>query len=504
MPQCLRVLHLDACYIVISKPAGLLSVPGRSGPGCDATTILTRWCESRNDAVVRAATTNRSPLLSVERQRDFEYGISGDTLSSPLSTSTTLSFTSVAQPRGPRRREAILRGWIPFALPPRTTSALTPLPAHRLDEATSGLLLFAWTTPALRSAMLHFAGRTMGKVYEAVVDTRYLESGATACSSALMCSDHGVITTPLRRHSHAPLLGEPGGRETMTQWRVLERGRGAARLELRPMTGRTHQLRLHCALPPPLGLGAPIIGDRFYGDPELAVDSYALELLKRGNTCGASNSVAGLLAMQYTAKRRALRAGSSGSAVAPQLASCRYLDGAATRSVPVASPRLLLHATELHIPDLLHGARGSPEAAAALLRWQQHDAKWPCRSFPVDDSEVHTLVKPSTHNLSRVRLPGSSPGDCSGVHGHNGAAEKMGMTPARTTYGSWVVRDESDSGRSLSTDSQEADRWHITVERDAGLATQMVPPHDGSSDNASEIFSAPSSRIVRFCDKADF
>lgn len=81
----------------------------------------------------------------------------------------------------------------------------------------------------------------------------------------------------------ATLLACPqeGAKPSLTRWRVLERSPGMVRLRLEPLTGRTHQLRLHCALPPPFGLGAPIIGDHFYGDPSAVPRSFLFILLAR-------------------------------------------------------------------------------------------------------------------------------------------------------------------------------------------------------------------------------
>jgi len=81
--------------------------------------------------------------------------------------------------------------------------------------------------------------------------------------------------------SGGALAFAPTAKPSVTRWRVLQRHAGMVRVELEALTGRTHQLRLHAALPPPLGLGAPILGDHFYGDPAGVHSSFLHQLLLR-------------------------------------------------------------------------------------------------------------------------------------------------------------------------------------------------------------------------------
>ena len=77
-------------------------------------------------------------------------------------------------------------------------------------------------------------------------------------------ADEGLIDLPLgasRRHPRLVDEGRRGGLPSRTRWRVLARGEGRAALALSPLTGRTHQLRVHCA-----ALGWPILGDPIYGN----------------------------------------------------------------------------------------------------------------------------------------------------------------------------------------------------------------------------------------------
>lgn len=125
--------------------------------------------------------------------------------------------------------------------------------AHRLDLDTSGLLLAAKGKEAYVRLQRLFTERRMEK--------RYL---AWVCGAVV--GDTGIIDLALRpdledrpRQLHDPVHGK----EAVTRWRVLTRRPDRTLVEFRPLTGRTHQLRVHAAHP--RGLDAPICGDRLYG-----------------------------------------------------------------------------------------------------------------------------------------------------------------------------------------------------------------------------------------------
>jgi tRNA pseudouridine32 synthase/23S rRNA pseudouridine746 synthase len=127
-----------------------------------------------------------------------------------------------------------------------------PWLAHRLDADTSGCLVIALRRAALLAAQALFASGAVGKTYWAVV------RGDVA-------GDAGMVTAPLRRVTGAGgwrMVVDREGQAAETEWRVLGRGGGVTWLELRPKTGRTHQVRVHCAT-----LGTPILGDERYGTP---------------------------------------------------------------------------------------------------------------------------------------------------------------------------------------------------------------------------------------------
>jgi tRNA pseudouridine32 synthase / 23S rRNA pseudouridine746 synthase len=176
--DALVVVHADAACIVVVKPAGLLSVPGRG--------------EHLQDCV---ASRVRSQF--------------GDTLV-----------------------------------------------VHRLDMATSGLMLFARGAAAQRTLSIAFAAREVHKRYVAVVE-------------GLIDQDSGEINLPLMAdwpNRPKQKADREHGKPSLTRYRVLARDEsaGTTRVELEPVTGRAHQLRVHL-----LSLGHPILGDALYAPPEV-------------------------------------------------------------------------------------------------------------------------------------------------------------------------------------------------------------------------------------------
>ena len=192
-----RALFDDAWLVIVDKPCGLLSVPGRSGQ-------------------------LRDSVLSRLRRRYPE--------------------------------------------------ATGPLLVHRLDLDTSGLLLAAKDLQTHGSLQALFARRSIDKRYVAWLD-------------GIVDGDHGIIELALRvdlddrpRQIHDPIHGKAA----ITEWRVLERTATRTKVALHPRTGRTHQLRVHAAHP--LGLDAPIVGDRLYSrtggdEPRLLLHAESLGFL---------------------------------------------------------------------------------------------------------------------------------------------------------------------------------------------------------------------------------
>ncbi len=176
-PGALAILHLDAACIVVDKPAGRLSVPGR-GP---------------------------------------------------------LAEGSVAQHLQAVHADAMV--------------------VHRLDMATSGVLLFARGAHWQRRFNMMFAQRMVEKRYVALVEGRL---GAAIGAS-------GEIDLPLSAdwpNRPRQRVDQTGGKPSLTRWRTIDIDPGGAwtRLELTPVTGRSHQLRVHLQ-----SIGHPIVGDALYG-----------------------------------------------------------------------------------------------------------------------------------------------------------------------------------------------------------------------------------------------
>ena len=122
---------------------------------------------------------------------------------------------------------------------------------HRLDRDTSGLLLLARDSDTHRQLSLAFAERQVQKRYQARVFGRPVDAA-------------GSIAAPIGKRCHRPpLYGvAEGGRPSLTHWQQLGRHRHGCDLSLQPVTGRSHQLRVHL-----LAIGHPILGDPLYGQP---------------------------------------------------------------------------------------------------------------------------------------------------------------------------------------------------------------------------------------------
>ena len=118
---------------------------------------------------------------------------------------------------------------------------------HRLDRGTSGVIVFAKTADAHRRLSQAFEGREVGKRYLAVVDGHVRRAT-------------GEIAEPLRAFGSGRVGVDPKGAEALTRYRRLERLQDADLLEVEPLTGRRHQIRVHC-----YAIGHPVMGDTRYG-----------------------------------------------------------------------------------------------------------------------------------------------------------------------------------------------------------------------------------------------
>ncbi len=131
--------------------------------------------------------------------------------------------------------------------------ATGPIIVHRLDMATSGLLLAAKTKEAHQNLQAQFKNRTIQKRYIALLEGEVPQ-------------DEGEIRLPLcpdPLDRPRQIVSEEFGKPALTHYRVLERTSGKTLIAFYPQTGRTHQLRVHAAHPQ--GLHCPILGDKLYG-----------------------------------------------------------------------------------------------------------------------------------------------------------------------------------------------------------------------------------------------
>lgn len=150
--------------------------------------------------------------------------------------------------RGPDKQDSVvsrLREMLPWCIEQPAV--------HRLDMDTSGLMVLGLTREAHRHLSMQFAERRVTKQYLALLD-------------GILPMEAGEISLPFRLDPerrpyqvYDPVQGKVG----VSRWRKLDSREGRTLVEFIPLTGRTHQLRLHASHP--LGLGCPIVGDRLYG-----------------------------------------------------------------------------------------------------------------------------------------------------------------------------------------------------------------------------------------------
>ncbi|MEQ9143591.1 MAG: RluA family pseudouridine synthase [Parvibaculaceae bacterium] len=181
----LRVLHADDDILVLSKPSGLLSVPGKPAAHADCL-------ESRAKAEFPSARI-----------------------------------------------------------------------VHRLDMDTSGIIVMAMNAAAHRHLGLQFERRKTEKTYVARV-WGTIDEAAGTIDAPLACD------WPNRPRQ---MIDRENGRTAITHWQVLERESAATRVRLRPVTGRSHQLRVHM-----LSLGHPVLGDNLYATGEALSAASRLQL----------------------------------------------------------------------------------------------------------------------------------------------------------------------------------------------------------------------------------
>ena len=230
----LEILYSDEHILAVNKPAGVLSVPGK-----DSAALYP----------VPECTCTRSSSVPVPGDRVTTQ----DPLSQEIDVFKLLSFSECS---------AEEKLYV----------------VHRLDMHTSGVLLLARSEGVYKELQRQFAAREVEKVYYAVLEGEVSPEG---CGSAVDW-ENGIISLPLLpdyNNRPAQIVDLEQGKEAVTRFRILKIENGRTYVEFRPVTGRTHQLRVHSAHR--YGLNAPIVGDLLYGTPagRLMLHAYSVKFL---------------------------------------------------------------------------------------------------------------------------------------------------------------------------------------------------------------------------------
>jgi len=163
---------------------------------------------------------------------------------------------------------------------------------HRIDKDTSGAVLFARSAYAHRELNMQFTLRTVEKRYHAIVSPCPHWEEMTADIPLRTCAGQ----------NHLTVVDRQAGKEAVTRFRVLERLGRFALVEAQPVTGRTHQIRVHCA-----ALSIPVAADNLYGDGKPILLSQ-LKRKYKGDTHGERPLIGrlGLHAYSFTFKHPVL------------------------------------------------------------------------------------------------------------------------------------------------------------------------------------------------------
>lgn len=147
--------------------------------------------------------------------------------------------------------------------------------AHRLDRDTSGVIIVAKNAATKAKLQKQFQDRKTHKTYYAITE-------------GIPKQPHAIINIPLARNLKKPttFMPDPNGREAITEYKVIMNEKNRALVELKPQTGRTHQLRIHLA-----HIGTPILGDPVYNPKgqkaqRMYLHAHSLEITIPGNEHG--------------------------------------------------------------------------------------------------------------------------------------------------------------------------------------------------------------------------
>ncbi len=238
-------------FWVGASPVGEVRVDGNFYPSCKGKClpILTYMLQGLNVAEINLEYRNTNTELKVVYEDDYLIAI--DKPAGILSVPGKIggkSVEEIMQERNPNIKVI-----------------------HRLDMATSGVLLLAKDIEMYKAMQTLFATREVRKTYIALIEGEPKQS-------------MGEISLPLSAdYNNRPMqrVDYENGKEAITEYFVLatynREGKKITRLSLNPITGRTHQLRVHLAHPKSLGM--PIIGDELYGKPASRLMLHAMELV---------------------------------------------------------------------------------------------------------------------------------------------------------------------------------------------------------------------------------
>jgi 23S rRNA pseudouridine1911/1915/1917 synthase len=243
-----------------------LSVP-ESAVGQRLDQWLTDELKLGRSSVQRLIKDGKVRVGEIEQRSSYRLR-QGDSVRVELPTATTIlpkeldlpiiyqddDVVVIDKPAGlmvhPARADSDIATVVDFIRPlTRDTDPERPGIAHRLDSDTSGVLVLARSDEAKEALQSQFRDHSVNKTYLALIIGHLKDEAA-------------IIRLPLARSSKDPLkrIPTPGGKEAETTYTVLEELDGYSLVEVRPKTGRTHQIRAHMA-----AVGHPIAGDRRYG-----------------------------------------------------------------------------------------------------------------------------------------------------------------------------------------------------------------------------------------------
>ncbi|CAM9238627.1 unnamed protein product, partial [Hapterophycus canaliculatus] len=287
----LDVIFTDADIVVLNKPSGLRTVPGKAVGKEAETKAHMEWhsgtkrqrqefwtdvvhtaCESLlNDDGTEGEEEFRGHLRrltkenNVPRKRRFENY-----------TAVTLGLEGEEGEKVSARLWNAVDGHLKKAAGPGVDCLLTRVQSkwpearhvHRLDQDTSGLVVMALTAEAAREMCRQFRERVPSKTYTAVLEGRMPKTPKSGEVSAKIRPD--VKNRPRQ------MFCEESGNEAKTIWERVKREDGRTRVDFTPVTGRTHQIRMHA-----VHLGHPVMGDSLYGTAEGKVETDRLMLHAR-------------------------------------------------------------------------------------------------------------------------------------------------------------------------------------------------------------------------------